>query len=278
MADLKFQKFASNDRIRRAADNAPPMKRGESDRVAVTILQEALIAAGFAIPDGATGFYGSQTADAVRKVETTHGLMVDPGDAGHQVITKLDGLLTGRSPPSFVRGSDLHLLLQQTKTAGGFTHRSYFTKAVTLLDEFGLGLGITNHRLAEIDFGLVDPTNRSDIAGVRALAEKAVPGSPNVLRVIFCRFPLGANRFFASTEGGGRTLEGGLTVPDFILIDVGKRRADDCTLVHEMIHATGLETHDSDPASVFSEGASRTVLKPEHAERLSKAFFARIRH
>ena len=65
MAQLNFQKFAGNGRIRSAADNAPPMKPGESDRVAVKILQDALIQAGFPIRDGATGFYGPETVAAV---------------------------------------------------------------------------------------------------------------------------------------------------------------------------------------------------------------------
>ena len=44
-----------------------------------------------------------------------------------------------------------------------------------------------------------------------------------------------------------------------------------------MIHATGLDDHDPDPASVFADGAIRTgsLLKSEHAEKLRGAFFAR---
>jgi peptidoglycan hydrolase-like protein with peptidoglycan-binding domain len=285
MAELNFAKFAASARIRRAADNAPPMKPGEPDRDAVKILQEALIQAGFKIKDGPTGFYGPQTVAAVKQVESKHGLNTDAGIAGHQVITQLDALLTGRKPIFIVRAANLQLLLQQTDTLGGFTHRSYFTKAVTLLDEFGLGLSITNRRLPEFEFPglLVDPANASDVASVRALAEKQIVGMSDVLRIIFCRFPgLGQSgeKFFGTTEGGRRPLEGGLTFPDFILINVEKRRMDDSTLIHEMIHATGLDVHDPDPQSVFASGATRTgsVLKPEHAERLSKGFFARVRH
>ena len=275
MANLKFVEFATNNRIKRAADNALAMRPGESDHAAVSVLQKALIKAGMQIRDGATGNYGSQTATAVQEFERRHGLDNDQGVAGHQVITKLDALLT-RNPISILRAADLQLLLQQTNTLGGFTHRSYFTKAVSLLSGFELGLNIINRRNPEFEFpGTVDPVNQSDIANVRALAEKHTPGMKDVLRVIFCRFP---KDFFATTEGGIKLLEGGLRVRDFILINVGKRSADDCTLIHEMIHATGLVTHDTDETSVFSEGSKRTVLKPEHAERLRVATFARVRH
>jgi peptidoglycan hydrolase-like protein with peptidoglycan-binding domain len=277
MANLKFVKFVTSNRIKRAADNAPPMKPGEPDRIAVTILQEALIQAGFPISDGATGFYGRQTAAAVREVERRHGLSIDSGEAGHQVITKLDALLAGQNPLPVVRAANLQLLLQQTNTLGGFTHSSYFAKAERLLGNFGLGLNIVNRRVPEFEFpGTVDPSNGSDIASVRALAERHTPAMANALRIIFCRFPQTAHRYFASTEGGVHPLEGGMRVPDFVLIDVGKRKRDDCVLLHEMIHATGLEAHDPDETSVFSEGHNRTVLKPEHAERLSNAFFARL--
>ncbi len=277
MADLNYQPFAANARIKRAANNAPAMKRGEQDRAAVVILQEALIKAGFAIKDGATGVFGAETAAAVHAVETAHQLNVDTGDAGTQVIHQLDALLTGRHAKFFIRSADLQLFFQQTSTQGGFTHDSYVTKARNLLEAFGLTLNITNLRTPELSFAeLVDPSNRSDIERVRVAAEKSTPGMIGTLRVIFCRFSSG-NPFNALTDGGPRPLPSGLQVPDFTLIDVGKRRADQCVLIHEMIHATGLEQHDSDMESVFSEGSNRSVLKPEHAERLSNAFFARRR-
>jgi hypothetical protein len=126
----------------------------------------------------------------------------------------------------------------------------------------------------------VDASNLSDIAKVRELAEKHTPGIRNLLRVIFCRFPAvgqSGQKFFGTTEGGRRPLEGGARFPDFILINVEKRRLDDSPLIHEMIHATGLIDHDPVPTSVFADGEVRTgsVLKAEYAERLRGAFFAR---
>jgi hypothetical protein len=202
---------------------------------------------------------------------------VDPNEHTIQLMNQLAGTSPGRNPQFIIRGANLQLLFQQTTTLGGFTHSSYLSKAESLLSGFGLGLNITNRRTPEFEFTTVDPSNGPDIASVRALAENQVPGLGSVLRVIFCRFPQSAGRIFASTHGGAFPLEGGSRVPDFILIDVGKRQRDNCSLIHEMIHATGLVEHDSDPTSVFSIGTSRTVLKPEHAERLSKAFFAQVR-
>ena len=178
--------------------------------------------------------------------------------------------------------ASLNLMLQRTDTLGGFTHNSYFQKAATLLKDFQIGLQVSTRVFPEIEYpGMtVDASNVSDVAKVRELAEKHTPGMRGSLRVIFCRFPLVAQtgeKYYGVTEGGRRPLEGGALYPDFILINVGKRRFDDSTLIHEMIHATGLDTHDSDPASLFAGGEDRTgmVLKPEHAERLRNAFFAR---
>ncbi len=39
--------WAANARIQRAANNNPPIRRGDPDRVAVKLLQEALITSGF---------------------------------------------------------------------------------------------------------------------------------------------------------------------------------------------------------------------------------------
>ena len=65
--------FIANDRIRRAAVNSPPMSRGEPDRDAVKIMQQALLSVGAATlnrsftngePDG---IYGTETIEALRR-------------------------------------------------------------------------------------------------------------------------------------------------------------------------------------------------------------------
>lgn len=181
-----------------------------------------------------------------------------------------------------VAPGELKLLLQQTETLGGFVPQMYFRAAVSLLAPYGIALNVTDRRLPTIEFtGMVDPANTSDVVDVREKAEKQAPGMNGMLRVIFCRFPSvsqSGEKYFASTEGG-RRWAGSAIVQDFILINVGKFRPDGSTLIHEMIHATGLEAHDPDPTSVFAGGNLRTgtILKPEHARRLSDSFFGRHR-
>jgi peptidoglycan hydrolase-like protein with peptidoglycan-binding domain len=282
VADLRYEPFRQNRRIQAAAENAPPMKLGEGDREAVVVLQQALIKAGFSIPDGATGHYGNETVQAVRAVERKHSLLTDSGIAGRQVIGKLDELLHPGGGGIVVTPRDLRILLQQAPTNGGFVHPMYFRKTVPLLAAYHIGLAPSDHRQPELPYsaGTVDPSSSADLASVRDAAEKQMPGMANFLRIIFCRFPDGGmtgDKYYAATNGGAFPLEGGKLVPDFILINVSRFRPDGSTLLHEMIHAAGLTHHDPDPDSIFAGGESRTgtTLKPEHAKRLTEAFFAR---
>lgn len=74
------------------------MRSGEPDKAAVRLLQEALIASGFAIPTGATGNFMQQTAAAVVAAERHFGFHVDGGVAGREVIGALDLALRGWKP------------------------------------------------------------------------------------------------------------------------------------------------------------------------------------
>lgn len=69
-------------RFLRFGDSGPP----------VSALQGALIDAGFPIPDGATGVFGQQTANAVSAFKSFHGLIPDDPVAGVQTLTVLDDL------------------------------------------------------------------------------------------------------------------------------------------------------------------------------------------
>ncbi len=92
--------FANNARICGAATNAPPMRRGEADRVAVRILQNMMIAVGAgtmrrSIRDGELdGDYGGETERAVQRFQETHQLggrrRKGDGIAGQRVWEKLD--------------------------------------------------------------------------------------------------------------------------------------------------------------------------------------------
>ena len=87
--------WSGNPRLQAAADNKPPMKQGTPDKVAVTLLQQALINTGMAPTIAADGIYGPKTAGGVRNVELRFNMDKDEGVAGRQVLGILDILLQG---------------------------------------------------------------------------------------------------------------------------------------------------------------------------------------
>ncbi len=90
--------WAANVRIQRAANNNPPIRRGDPDRVAVKLLQEGLIASGFPMLAGADGIFGTQTANAIIAAEKKFEFQVDAGIAGREVLGALDLSLRGWKP------------------------------------------------------------------------------------------------------------------------------------------------------------------------------------
>jgi hypothetical protein len=183
-------------------------------------------------------------------------------------------------PRSVTFPADLDILWQPTSSAVGRAsnhHLTLLNKAIDLLQPYGISIVSSVTAPPDSPFPSttpVDPRYKYDIFNVRREAEKARPGLPKVLRIIPCLFAPNSHEY-GLTEGGGFD---GVTFPDFILLNVNMRRVDECLVLHQMIHASGLWDHDeSDPANVFSSGADRKHLKPEHAERLSKAYFARPR-
>ena len=91
--------WAANARVQRAANNLPPLRTGDPDKVAVKLLQEALIQNGFPMKAGADGAFGPQTASAVIAAEKHFGFKPDAGVAGREVIGALDLALRGWKPP-----------------------------------------------------------------------------------------------------------------------------------------------------------------------------------
>jgi peptidoglycan hydrolase-like protein with peptidoglycan-binding domain len=97
---LLAPQWAANPRIQRAANNGPPIRRGDPDKVAVKLVQEALIASGFPMKAGADGIFGTQTANAIIAAEKKFGFQVDAGVAGREVLGVLDLSLRGWKPPN----------------------------------------------------------------------------------------------------------------------------------------------------------------------------------
>ena len=87
--------FRDNPRIRNAAENAPAMRRGERDREAVRILQNALIGVGAATmrrsirSDGTLdGDYGSETVSGVARFQASVG-QAEEGGTGDGIAGRL---------------------------------------------------------------------------------------------------------------------------------------------------------------------------------------------
>jgi hypothetical protein len=90
---LLSPRFRNRARLQKAAENAPPLKQGETSD-GVRALQEALVHLGHSMPastkaDDFDGIYCSETAATVRRFQQTHALSVD-GVAGHQTLTTMD--------------------------------------------------------------------------------------------------------------------------------------------------------------------------------------------
>ena len=83
------------ERLQRAAENSPPIRRNEPDQAAVEILQKAFADLGFPMPKSAKpngrfdGVFGAETEATVRKFQTQHGLAAD-GVVGRNTLHRLD--------------------------------------------------------------------------------------------------------------------------------------------------------------------------------------------
>lgn len=91
---LTSPQFVGNQRLQNAANNAPPLKKGEKDRVAVGLMQQMLIDLGYSMPittmNGAPdGIYGDETVKTVWQFQSDEGLQRD-GQAGHDTLHALD--------------------------------------------------------------------------------------------------------------------------------------------------------------------------------------------
>lgn len=105
---LTSRLFSGNSRLRRASENAPAMRRGESDTAAVRLLQQALQDLEIAsmrrsqTPDGQLdGDYGGETFRAVQKLQEDQGLTTNgragDGIAGRDTLGLLDSMAAARN-------------------------------------------------------------------------------------------------------------------------------------------------------------------------------------
>lgn len=176
------------------------------------------------------------------------------------------------SNPSFIKSLNIYWSITRVAAKEGRRQLEYLDKAGELVSQFGMLIVQPTAAYSDVipnDF-IVDP--RFDTLAIRKASEDFRPGFPGVLRVITCPFASNSDEIAVTDRGRVGSQE----FQDFILINVNRFKADRCTLIHEMIHATGLFgcQFETDQDSVFSQSNKRSVLKPEHAKLLSEAFFA----
>jgi hypothetical protein len=173
--------------------------------------------------------------------------------------------MSGREGITVV-SANLRLIFQKTLAAQARNLKSYIDKAIEVFDEYNININMIDRQLPHLDFGLYD--SLFDKEAIRKASEKQFPGENNALRVIFAEFD-NRNAEYAVTE----TIAGGR---DFIVLNTRKINPDGGTLIHEMVHATGLVVHDTNPDSFFAvpQPLPRTILLPYYAQRISTAFFS----
>jgi peptidoglycan hydrolase-like protein with peptidoglycan-binding domain len=92
---LSSARLGNNSRLQAAANNQPPLAKGESDTRAVEILQSCLVELGFDLPRStkpsglSDGIFGAETEQAVRLFQRKNGLVAD-GIAGRETLGRLD--------------------------------------------------------------------------------------------------------------------------------------------------------------------------------------------
>ncbi len=92
---LSTARFSQNDRLRKASENAPPLKPGERGE-GVAIVQLALIDLGFRMPNSTAGgaalpdgIFGPETQSTVIAFQRANGLAPD-GIVGRLTLTALE--------------------------------------------------------------------------------------------------------------------------------------------------------------------------------------------
>lgn len=189
-----------------------------------------------------------------------------------QVISR-----TNASLPTHV----LRMTWQITKLAdrvNGRQHDDMVQSCDDLLDDdtmiLTVGGSLTNAPAFDYPY-LINTSVRSDNFGLLLAARKAKPMFNDTLRVIVHVFARNSTEF-GFTDGG---FYDGVDYNPFVVINAAKRRTDRLTLLHEMVHATGLLVHDDDSqspgsfpdkSSVFSINDQRDHIRPEHLARLKK--------
>ena len=179
----------------------------------------------------------------------------------------------------------LHIYCSITTKAsneGGFPLARQIQKAKDVLAPHGLTLAVEFGTATAFADTINFPYSLvldDDVAQLRKASEATRAGSDKIMRIIAC--PRSVNHPRGETFRA-ITVDGKL-FPPFAVLNSNAVAPDGATLIHEMIHAahSGPVPHDGEANSVFfgepkagAAAVERTVLKPDRALTLSKAFFA----
>jgi hypothetical protein len=230
----------------------------------------------------------------MRVFEQTHRGFGECGPApngvpGAPVLAALrprsSGLVGGPGGKLTQLAKTLHIYCSITSKAaseGGFPLAKQLQKAKDALSPHGLTLTLEFGGATAFADTITFPYSLvldDDVAQLRKASEATRAGADKFMRIIAC--PRSVNAPMGETF---RTITvDGKLFPPFAVLNSNAVAADGATLIHEMIHAahSGPVPHDGEANSVFfgepkaGQGAvERTLLKPDRALTLSKAFFA----
>ncbi len=108
----------TNVRLQQAAENKKPMRLFEPDKIAVTLLQTAIVNTGIATIK-IDGIYGEQTAKAIRTIETRFNMDRDEGRAARQTLGIIDILLQSGQLGKDLAQTDTALATRKIQAALG---------------------------------------------------------------------------------------------------------------------------------------------------------------
>jgi peptidoglycan hydrolase-like protein with peptidoglycan-binding domain len=271
---LRSPRFASNERLQRAASNSPPLRHGEVGE-AVRLLQQALIDLGFPLPisvrryGSPDGIYGDETAGRVREFQRKNGLTAD-GVAGHDTLGKLDALLPNPAPPlpplpAFDRKVRLHFRSAAMPVVPEFTALANAQKVYAQINvqlEFASGLSMAISDADALRLDASDGTCKWNQASDELKLLNTLGGRQGVgLNDILVFYANRIKQNDGSTLNGCAGHEPGK--PTVMVAASGSRWTLGHEVGHVLLGSTFVPVHSTDPTNLmFSPTASITADPP----------------
>ena len=158
----------TNVRLQQAAENQKPMRLLEPDKIAVALLQTAIVNTGIATIK-IDGIYGEQTAKAIRAIETRFNMDRDEGRAARQTLGIIDILLQGGQLGKALAQTDTALATRKVQAAlGALTFFLTNRQAGTALNTLTVDALRTHFRLTQTaaTIGITRQITDADLATI----------------------------------------------------------------------------------------------------------------